>query len=29
VAGREPHPQERAALRPGLWPKDQASLNEL
>jgi hypothetical protein len=29
VAGREPHPQERAPLRPGLRPQDKASLNEL
>jgi hypothetical protein len=27
VAGREPHPEERAALRPGFRPPDQASLN--
>jgi hypothetical protein len=26
VAGREPDPQERTALRPGLWPPDEASL---
>ena len=26
VAGREPDPQERAALRPGLWAPDEASL---
>ena len=27
VAGREPDPKERAALRPGFWPPNQASLN--
>jgi hypothetical protein len=28
VAGREPDPEERAALRPGFWTPNQASLNQ-
>ena len=27
VAGREPDPKECAALQPGFWPPNQASLN--
>ena len=28
VAGREPDPEERAALRPGFWTPNQTSLNQ-